>query len=59
VLPPEVYAEVKRRLAVVIRHLLTRFADQDDARRLLHEQQKSEESLAIKREGDSVITSLI
>lgn len=51
--------KIEGELAVVIRHLLTRFADQDDARRLLHEQQKSEESLAIKREGDSVITSLI
>lgn len=42
-------------LAVVIRHLLTRFADQDEARRLLYEQQKSEEALAIKREGDSLV----
>lgn len=40
---------------MVIRHLLTRFADQDEARRLLYEQQKSEEALAIKREGDSLV----
>lgn len=40
---------------MVIRHLLTRFADQDEARRFLHEQQKSEEALAIKREGDSLV----
>lgn len=39
----------------MIRHLLTRFADQDEARRLLYEQQKSEEALAIKREGDSLV----
>ncbi|HFK3463269.1 TPA: winged helix-turn-helix domain-containing protein, partial [Escherichia coli] len=31
------------------------FADQDEARRLLYEQQKSEEALAIKREGDSLV----
>lgn len=43
--------KIEGELAVVIRHLLTRFADQDEARRLLYEQQKSEEALAIKREG--------
>lgn len=47
--------KVEGELAVVIRHLLTRFADQDEAKRLLHEQQKSEEALAIKREGDSLV----
>jgi putative DNA primase/helicase len=47
--------KIEGELAVMIRHLLTRFADQDDARRLLHEQQKSEEALAIKREGDSLV----
>ncbi len=47
--------KIEGELAVVIRHLLTRFADQDDARRLLHEQQKSEEALAIKREGGSLV----
>ncbi|EPO9622964.1 DNA primase family protein [Enterobacter kobei] len=47
--------KIEGELAVVIRHLLTRFADQDDARYLLHEQQKSEEALAIKREGDSLV----
>lgn len=47
--------KIEGELAVVIRHLLTRFADQDDALRLLHEQQKSEEALAIKREGDSLV----
>ncbi|MBM6612169.1 primase-like DNA-binding domain-containing protein [Citrobacter portucalensis] len=47
--------KIEGELAVVIRHLLTRFTDQDDSRRLLHEQQKSEEALAIKREGDSLV----
>lgn len=45
--------KIEGELAVVIHHLLIHFADQDDARRLLQEQQKSEEALAIKREGDS------
>lgn len=47
--------KIEEELAVVIRHLLTRFVEQDDARRLLHEQQKSEEALAIKRGGDSLV----
>ncbi len=47
--------KIEGELAVVIRHLLTRFADQDEARRILYEQQKSEEALAIKREGDSLV----
>ncbi|HIB4650351.1 TPA: DNA primase family protein [Klebsiella pneumoniae] len=47
--------KIEGELAVVIRHLLTRFADQYEARRLLYEQQKSEEALAIKREGDSLV----
>ncbi|WMY76744.1 primase-like DNA-binding domain-containing protein [Buttiauxella selenatireducens] len=52
---PLLAENIEGELAVVIRHLLTRFADQDEARRLLHEQQKSEEALAIKREGDSLV----
>lgn len=47
--------KIEGELAVIIRHLLARFASQDEAKRLLHEQQKSEEALAIKREGDSLV----
>lgn len=47
--------KIEGELAVIIRHLLTRFASQDEAKHLLHEQQKSEEALAIKREGDSLV----
>ncbi|WP_430664604.1 DNA primase family protein [Klebsiella michiganensis] len=47
--------KIEGELAVIIRHLLTRFASQDEAKRLLHEQQKSEEALAIKRDGDSLV----
>lgn len=52
---PLLAEKIEAELAVVIRHLLTRFGDQDEAKRLLHEQQKSEEALAIKREGDSLV----
>lgn len=47
--------KIEEELAVIIRHLLTQFADQGEAKRLLFEQQKSEEALAIKREGDSLV----
>ncbi|WP_420065048.1 DNA primase family protein [Pectobacterium colocasium] len=52
---PMLPEKIEGELAVIIRHLLTRFAKQDEAKRLLHEQQKSEEALAIKREGDSLV----
>ncbi|MEB0963654.1 DUF5906 domain-containing protein [Citrobacter braakii] len=52
---PMLVEKIEGELAVVIRHLLTRFSDQDEARRLLYEQQKSEEALVIKREGDSLV----
>ncbi|ELR7141453.1 DNA primase [Escherichia coli] len=52
---PMLAKKIEGELAVVIRHLLTRFADQDEAKRLLYEQQKSEEALLIKREGDSLV----
>ncbi|ELY4671719.1 DNA primase [Cronobacter muytjensii] len=52
---PMLAEKIEGELAVIIRHLLTRFADQNEAKRLLHEQQKSEEALAIKREGDSLV----
>ncbi|MEL8312950.1 DNA primase [Escherichia coli] len=52
---PMLAEKIECELAVVIRHLLTRFSDQDEARRLLSAQQKSEEALVIKREGDSLV----
>ncbi|HAK5374832.1 TPA: DNA primase [Salmonella enterica] len=52
---PMLVEKIEGELAVVIRHLLTRFSDQDEARGLLYEQQKSEEALVIKREGDSLV----
>ena len=52
---PILAEKIEGELAVIIRHLLTRFSRQDEAKLLLHEQQKSEEALAIKREGDSLV----
>lgn len=52
---PMLSEKIEAELPVIIRHLLTRFADQGEAKRLLFEQQKSEEALAIKREGDSLV----
>lgn len=36
---PMLAEKIEGELAVVIRHLLTRFTDQDEAKRLLYEQQ--------------------
>ncbi|EGC2275119.1 DNA primase [Salmonella enterica subsp. enterica serovar Agbeni] len=52
---PMLVEKIEAELPVIIRHLLTCFASQDDARQLLAEQRKSEEALAIKREGDSLV----
>ncbi|WP_336285481.1 DNA primase family protein [Citrobacter arsenatis] len=52
---PMLVEKIESELPVIIRHLLTRFADQNTARQLLAEQRKSEEALAIKREGDSLV----
>jgi putative DNA primase/helicase len=52
---PLLSEKIEAELPVIIRHLLTRFADQSEAKRLLFAQQKSEEALAIKREGDSLV----
>ncbi|HDT6088504.1 primase-like DNA-binding domain-containing protein [Raoultella ornithinolytica] len=52
---PMLVKKIEAELAIVIRYLLFKFADQDEAKRLLYEQQKSEEALVIKREGDSLV----
>ena len=52
---PQLAEKIEGELAVIIRHLLARFVHQDVAKQLLHEQQKSEEALTIKREGDSLV----
>ncbi len=52
---PLMTAKIEAELPVIIRHLLTRFTDQQVARQLLSEQQTSEEALTIKRECDSLV----
>lgn len=52
---PMLVEKIEAELPVIIRHLLTKFVDQNVARQLLTEQRKSEEALAIKREGDSMV----
>ncbi|MCL6742795.1 DUF5906 domain-containing protein [Kosakonia sp. R1.Fl] len=52
---PTLVEKIEGELPVIIRYLLTRFTVQNDARELLAEQRKSEEALAIKREGDSLV----
>lgn len=52
---PLLTEKIEAELPVIIRHMLMRFSDQSEAKRLLFEQQKSEEALAIKREGDSLV----
>lgn len=47
--------KIAAELPVIIRHLLARFAVPEDAKRLLHEQQKSAEALEIKREADILV----
>lgn len=52
---PLLSEKIEKELPVIIRHLLTRFSNQDGARRLLFAQQQSKEALAIKRQGDSLV----
>jgi putative DNA primase/helicase len=52
---PDLVEKIEAELPVIIRHLMARFARQDDARQLLAEQRKSEEALSVKREGDSLL----
>ncbi|MCF5869951.1 DUF5906 domain-containing protein [Aeromonas veronii] len=47
--------KIAAELPVLIRHLLTRFADPDQAKRLLEEQRDGADALAVKREADHVL----
>jgi len=47
--------KIAAELPVIIRHLLTEFADEDRARSLLHEQRASADALAVKRGTDPVL----
>ncbi|KMJ43622.1 DNA primase [Xenorhabdus khoisanae] len=52
---PHLRDKIATELPVIIRHLLHKFADPQTARRLLAEQQKSEEALDIKRGTDPLV----
>ena len=47
--------KIESELPVLIRHLLTRFSSHTEVKKLLHEQQRSDEALAIKRGTDPII----
>ncbi|MCT7653975.1 DUF5906 domain-containing protein [Oceanimonas sp. NS1] len=47
--------KITAELPVIIRHLLSRFPEPAEAKRLLHEQQRSAEALEIKQEADSLV----
>ena len=49
---PELAVKIRREIPVVIRHLLTTFADQDKAKRLLIEQRESQEAMSVKCHTD-------
>lgn len=52
---PDLTAKIRREVPVLIRHLLTTFADQSKAKLLLIEQRDSQEALDVKRGTDPVI----
>lgn len=52
---PDLTAKIRSEIPVIIRHLLTTFADQNKAKALLLEQRNSQEALDVKRGTDPVI----
>lgn len=48
-------AKITAELPVIMRHLLARFSEPEEAKRLLQEQQKSAEALEVKRHTDSLV----
>lgn len=52
---PDLTAKIRSEIPVIIRHLLTTFADQNKAKSLLIEQRDSQEALDVKRGTDPVI----
>ncbi|HID9471175.1 TPA: primase-helicase zinc-binding domain-containing protein [Serratia liquefaciens] len=52
---PQLLAKITGELAVIVRHLMQRFASPDDARALLEAQQNSGEALEIKRSADPLV----
>ena len=52
---PELLDKISAELAVIVRHLMQRFASPDEARELLQAQQSSGEALEIKRQADPLV----
>ncbi|MEA5104592.1 primase-helicase zinc-binding domain-containing protein [Pantoea sp. S18] len=52
---PLLLEKISAELAVIVRHLMQRFASDDEARELLQAQQSSGEALEIKRQADPLV----
>ncbi|MFF6011601.1 phage/plasmid primase, P4 family [Rahnella sp. R3(2024)] len=52
---PQLIEKIGQELAVIVRHLMQRFAVHRDARELLQAQQNSDEALEIKRSADPLV----
>ncbi|KAJ9432139.1 primase-like DNA-binding domain-containing protein [Pantoea sp. YR343] len=52
---PQLLDKISNELAVIVRHLMQRFASPDEARELLQAQQISGEALEIKRQADPLV----
>lgn len=52
---PQLIEKISQELAVIVRHLMQRFAVPSDARELLQQQQNSDEALEIKRSADPLM----
>lgn len=52
---PQLLDKICAELAVIVRHLMQRFASPDEARELLQAQQSSGEALEIKRQADPLV----
>ena len=52
---PKLIEKIEGELAVIVRHLMGRFAEPGEARALLEAQQNSDEALEIKRSSDSLV----
>ena len=52
---PQLLEKIRQELAVIVRHLMQRFAKPEEARKLLQAQQTSGEALEIKRHADPLV----
>lgn len=52
---PQLLDKIRLELAVIVRHLMQRFAQPEEARKLLQAQQTSGEALEIKRHADPLV----